>query len=236
MRKRRFRLGRTVLLLLVLGGIAIALRQGLIPSTFVPLPTVNLDNPTALLIDWRLAALRKDPQACARVLVPPHIEATAVRDNPLRNGCGWENAVRMSSAGNARIHIDKVSCEAAAAFALWMAHEVQPLAVSMLGKRVTSVQHMGTYSCRNIVGNRFWKDMRSEHATANAIDIAGFTLEDGRQISVLRDWEDKGADAEFLRAVHSRACRYFRVALGPEFNPAHRDHFHFDRGPLSTCR
>ena len=58
MRKRRFRLGRTVLLLLLLGGAAVALRQGLIPSKFVPLPTVSLDHPTALLIDWRIAALR----------------------------------------------------------------------------------------------------------------------------------------------------------------------------------
>jgi hypothetical protein len=236
MRKRRFRVGRAVLLLLILGGLAIAFRQGFIPASYSPLPLITLDSTTVPLVDWRLASLRRDPQACERVLVPPHIQATPTRDNPLRLGCGWVNSVRLESAGSARISVDKVTCEVAAAFALWMTHEVQPLAVSLLGKKVSSVQHMGTYSCRNIVGNPFWKDMRSEHATANAIDIGGFTLEDGRTISVLRDWRGNDRESEFLRAVHSRACRYFRVVLGPEFNPSHRDHFHFDRGPLSTCK
>ncbi|MGI9478102.1 MAG: extensin family protein, partial [Hyphomicrobiaceae bacterium] len=32
------------------------------------------------------------------------------------------------------------------------------------------------------------------------------------------------------------ACHYFRVALSPAFNAAHRDHFHFDRGILWTCQ
>ncbi len=236
MRKRRFRAGRIVLLFLLLGGLAIALRQGMIPARYTPLPTLSLDSPLPLVMDWQIAALRKDPQACVRVLVGPHIEATTVRDNPLKRGCGWVNSVRVSSAGGAKMPVDKVSCEVAAAVAMWITHEVQPLAISLLGKPVTSIQHMGTYSCRNIVGNPLWKETRSEHATANAIDISGFTLGDGRSISVLRDWDDKGAEGEFLRAVHARACRYFRVSLGPEFNRSHRDHFHYDRGMLSTCK
>lgn len=236
MRKRRFRAGRFVLLFLLLGGLAIALRQGMIPARYTPLPTLSLDSPLPLVMDWQIAALRKDPQACARVLVGPHIEATASRDNPLKRGCGWVNSVRVSSVGGAKMPVDKVSCEVAAAVAMWITHEVQPLAVSLLGKPVASIQHMGTYSCRNIVGNPFWKETRSEHATANAIDISGFTLEDGRSISVLRNWDNKGPEGEFLRAVHARACRYFRVSLGPEFNRSHRDHFHYDRGMLSTCK
>ena len=236
MRKRRLRIGRFLLLFLLLGGIGLAFRQGLVPARYSPLPALDLENPTALLIDWQLAELRHDAELCSRVLVPPHIEAVPIGDNPLRKGCGWTNSVRVSSLGGARLPVDKLSCQTAAALALWMAHEVQPLAESMLGQRVASVQHMGTYSCRNIVGNPFWKDVRSEHATANAIDISGFTLENGEKLSVLGDWRRKGQNARFLRAVHERACRYFRVALGPEFNRAHRDHFHYDRGFLSTCR
>jgi hypothetical protein len=76
----------------------------------------------------------------------------------------------------------------------------------------------------------------SQHAAANAIDISGFTFADGRSISLLRDWKGKGRDSDFLREVHRRACRYFRVALGPDFNPAHANHFHFDRGLMWTCR
>ncbi|MCL4767235.1 MAG: extensin family protein [Hyphomicrobiaceae bacterium] len=236
MRRRRLPVGRFLLLLLLLGGTALAFRQGLVPPRYSPLPALDLDSPGFFFVDWQIAELRRDAELCSRVLVPPHIEAVPIRDNPLSKGCGWTNSVRVSSLGGAGLPVDKLSCQAAAALALWMAHEVQPLAASMLGQRVASVQHMGTYSCRNIVGNPFWKDMRSEHATANAIDISGFTLENGQRISVLKDWTGEDQEALFLRAVHQRACRYFRVALGPEFNAAHRDHFHFDRGILSTCR
>jgi len=53
---------------------------------------------------------------------------------------------------------------------------------------------------------------------------------------VLKDWRGQTPEAEFLRLAHAGACNYFRVALGPEFNRAHRDHFHLDRGILSTCK
>ena len=66
--------------------------------------------------------------------------------------------------------------------------------------------------------------------------VAGFTLADGRKITVLKNWRDDGVDGQFLRAIHARACRYFRVVLGPNYNELHRDHFHVDRGILSTCR
>ena len=236
MRRRRHPLGRILFLLLLIAGIGLAFRQGLVPVRYSPLPALDLDSPWGLLVDWQLAELRRDGELCSRVLVPPHIEAVAIRDNPLKKGCGWTNSVRVSSVGDAKLPVDTLSCQAAAALALWMTHEVQPLAQSMLGQRVASVQHMGTYSCRNIIGNPFWKDMRSEHATANAIDISGFKLENGQSLSVLKDWRGDGREAAFLRAVHKGACRYFRVALGPDFNRAHRDHFHFDRGILSTCR
>jgi len=236
MRKRPTFLGRVILLLFMLAGAGFAFRQGLIPARYSPLPALDIASPIPFIVDWQLAELRRDGELCSRVLVAPHIESVPIRDNPLRNGCGWENSVRVSSVGGARLPVDKLSCQSAAALALWMVHEVQPLAMSLCGQRVTSLEHMGTYSCRNIVGNPFWKDRRSEHATANAIDISAFTLENGQKISVLKDWRRPGPEAEFLKAAHKGACRYFRVALGPEFNRAHRNHFHFDRGILSTCR
>ena len=50
------------------------------------------------------------------------------------------------------------------------------------------------------------------------------------------DWKGTGREATFLRAVHARACRYFRVAIGPDFNEAHWNHFHYDRGIMRTCK
>jgi hypothetical protein len=78
--------------------------------------------------------------------------------------------------------------------------------------------------------------VRSQHAIANAVDIAGFVLADGRRIAVKGNWHADTAEGRFLRDVHRRACAYFRVVLGPDHNAAHHNHFHLDRGPLSRCR
>ena len=51
-----------------------------------------------------------------------------------------------------------------------------------------------------------------------------------------RDWEGAGPDALFLRDVRAGACRFFKVVLGPDYNAAHRDHFHLDMAPYSICR
>jgi hypothetical protein len=212
------------------------MRQGVLPPALSPLPAVDLSAPNAWFVDWRIAELKRDRALCSRVLRPPVIAASAVSDNPIKAGCGWENAVRISNAGGASLSVGTVSCEVAAGIAMWMAHEVQPLALEILGARVTSVQHLGTYACRNVLGRKMWRDVRSEHASANALDVSGFTLSDGRQVTVVRHWSGSGREAQFLREIHARACRYFRVAIGPEFNALHRDHFHYDRGFLSRCK
>ena len=235
--RRRSPRGRVAFLLALLAfSLFLVMRQGVLPTWLSPLPALDLGVRNAWLVDWRIAELKRDKALCARVLGPPVITAAPVRDNPITNGCGWENAVRISNAGGAALSVGTVSCEVAAGIAMWLAHEVQPRAADILGARVTSVQHMGTYACRNILGRKLWSDVRSEHASANALDISGFTLADGRQISVVRHWSGSGPEARFLREIHAAACRYFRVAIGPEFNALHRDHFHYDRGFLSRCK
>jgi hypothetical protein len=101
---------------------------------------------------------------------------------------------------------------------------------------VASVQHLGSFSCRNIRGSAVYTHLRSAHASANALDIAVFVLADGRQINVRRHWGSDGVEGRFLAAIHAEACRYFRVAIGPAYNAAHRDHFHYDRSPYHACR
>ena len=235
-RRLRFPLRFLLLVGLVLAGGALALRQGWLPAALLPLPPLDLAEPAPWLLDWRLARLRRSPELCRATLKAPAIDATAVADQPISNGCGWENSVRVASAGGARVAIDKLSCPAAAGLALWLTHAVQPAAKAHLGSRVTSLRHFGGYACRNIAGSAYLRSMRSEHATANAIDLAAFGLADGRSIGVLQYWSREGPEARFLHEVHGAACRYFRVVLGPAFNKEHRDHFHLDRGPMSVCR
>ena len=47
------------------------------------------------------------PQTFAAVLKAPHVDAVPVADNPIKNGCGWVNSVRVASAGGAAIGLDK---------------------------------------------------------------------------------------------------------------------------------
>jgi hypothetical protein len=127
-----------------------------------------------------------------------------------------------------------LSCRSAVALALWEQHVVHPAARARFGERITRLEHAGTYACRNIYGR---KDAPlSRHATADAIDVTGFVLEKGRRVRVDREWGSTDADGLFLRDVRDGACRVFDTVLGPEYNVAHRDHFHLDRGGWRVCR
>jgi hypothetical protein len=53
---------------------------------------------------------------------------------------------------------------------------------------------------------------------------------------VLGDWTDNGDKGRFLRQVRDGACKQFSTVLGPEYNAAHRNHFHVDMGRWQVCR
>ena len=182
-------------------------------------------------MDFKLAALRNDAQLCRTVLDQRYVATVPVSDKPLRDGCGWSNGVAVSRVGDAKMTVSPLTCEMTAATALWVLQEVEPLARATLRSGVARIHTIGSYSCRNIAG----RDRRSQHAKANAIDISGFTLEDGRTVSVRNDWNGTGPKAKFLKSVYQGACRYFRVTLGPDANAAHADHFHLDRSGFRAC-
>ncbi len=209
---------------------------GLVPQRYSPLAPISLDEPPPWFLDMRLAALRRDPELCRMVLHEPQISAAPVPDRPITNGCGWVNGFSITAVGGANLGADKLTCGMSAALALWITYDVQPHAVAMFGSRVASVEDFGTYACRNIIGSEKWRNLRSQHAAANAIDIAGFRLEDGTKISVANDWTGSDSKARFLHAIHETACNYFRVAIGPNYNKAHHDHFHYDRGAFRKCQ
>lgn len=229
----------TVILLVVLLTLmlATALHAGYVKARLMPFPTINIEKSWGM-IGWRLAGLKRDKQSCRKVMSNPSMKVTHVKDNRLKNGCGWVNAVRLSSFAGAAISPIKLSCPMGAGLGLWMAQVVQPAAKKYFGSTVKRVHHLGGYSCRNIRGSLFSKyiDRRSEHATANAIDISSFTLANGKAISILRHWTKGGNEAKFLKEIHYGACSYFRVVLGPEANRLHANHFHFDRGLLLRCK
>ncbi len=68
----------------------------------------------------------------------------------------------------------------------------------------------------------------SEHAFGNALDIASFTLADGRKVSVRDGWRGSPEEQGFLRDIQSAACDQFTTVLAPGSNRFHYDHIHVD--------
>jgi hypothetical protein len=115
---------------------------------------------------------------------------------------------------------------------------IQQEAVRDFGKRVKRIDHLGTYSCREMAAYPGWV---SEHSYANAIDLAVFTLEDGRVISVLKDFqktetEPTNPNALFLRTISHRAYDedLFSNVLTEYFDKLHKNHFHLDMSRYRT--
>ncbi|HYZ48420.1 MAG TPA: extensin family protein [Sphingomonas sp.] len=195
-----------------------------------PFTELDLTQPVGLFTGRKLAALDNDTQLCHTLLF-----RAAVDYRPLPPAgsaqCAYDNAVRLGQGGARRIafrpeRLD-VSCPVAAGLAVWEWRVVQPAAKRIFGARVTAIDHFGSYSCRRIYG-RSTGDW-SEHARANALDVAGFRLADGRRITVVNGWNKGTPDEQaFLREVRDGACRLFATVLSPDYNAAHRDHLHLD--------
>ena len=201
-------------------------------NPFVPLRVADEVN---WLTRIKLSRLEHNGPQCLSVLADADVSFTPVADDREGLGCILQGAVQVKRASRALSDSFTASCPLAVAWALFDEHVIGPAARRHLGRDVVRVIHVGSYACRNI--NHRVTGRRSEHATANAIDIVGFVLADGQEVTLRRDWSEKNAPrAAFLRALRDGACGFFDVVLSPDYNEAHRDHFHFDMGAYRACR
>jgi hypothetical protein len=221
---RRCLLWGGLLCLLLLGYAVVRQRPQDLPWT-----SIDLGQPIGLFTGRKLAALTGERTQCLALLERAGVAHSAMQPGGAGQ-CAYADAVRMKAERGAVALAPAAvapSCPVVAALKLWEWQVVQPAAQRIYGQPVASLRHFGSYSCRRIDG-RSAGDY-SEHATADAIDIAAFVLADGRQVSVLNDWDGKAKDEEFLRAVRDGACDLFSTVLSPDYNKAHRDHFHLDQ-------
>jgi hypothetical protein len=119
-----------------------------------------------------------------------------------------------------------LACPIVSVLDRWLADSVQPASMRWFGARVVEIKQISAYSCRGMNGNSHAHI--SEHAFGNALDIAGFTLADGRQISVKDGWRGLSEEQGFLRDVQAAACQQFATVLAPGSNVYHYDHIHVD--------
>lgn len=98
--------------------------------------------------------------------------------------CGWKVARLVYEGAGATLVPGEANmqCPLSVATYLWL-REVDGLAQKRFGQSLARVHHMGSFSCRRQRGNGSGR--WSEHAFANAWDIAAFELDDGRMIRIL---------------------------------------------------
>lgn len=208
-----------------------------IPSQHLPWRHLNPNAPVGVSTSLQLTRLSLSPSATCESLIQIANGFRALPADPKEGPdvCGWKKAQWVNARGEARLSPPNspMQCPLAVGVHIWLG-ELDKTALNIFGDRIIKIHHAGTYSCRRQVGNS--SGAWSEHAFANAWDITGFTLESGEVISILKDWDGSRDKKRFLRAARNKACDIFHVTLSPDYNAAHRDHFHLDMGPTSTCR
>jgi hypothetical protein len=175
---------------------------------------------------------RPEARACLASLGKTNASFTPLPDQYFGAHCSALNAVRLVSLRSDRAdlgvsNLGPVTCPLAETFAGWARFGVDRAAEQILGSHLARIETMGSYSCRTVAGT----DRMSAHASASAIDVAGFVLADGRRYTVTRDWNSPDPQVRaFFATIQQSACKRFGTVLGPAYNAAHRDHLHVELG------
>lgn len=230
---------RRALIILCFIAVGVALQQGIIeiPRHWAPWAPLYVDDPLTPVTQLKLKRLNDNREACLAALntVPEgELSYTPLADYVPTASCPLSNVVRMQSSSVRFNQSFVATCPLALAWVMYERHSLQPAAEEIMGSRVAQVDHLGSFACRNVYGRESGR--RSEHATAEALDVAGFRFENDQQITLLNHWDNDGATGEFLRAARDGACDVFGNVLGPDYNAAHADHFHLGMRGFRLCR
>ena len=199
-----------------------------------PWEPLSLEHPIGWATQMKLAALADDRAQCKMALeTAQSLEFRNAAPGAGTTACPLAGAVAIERSTISYGQELAASCRLAAVIYIWEREVVQPAAQTHFQSSVARIDTLGTFACRNIYNRADAR--RSEHASANALDVAGFRLENGERISVLADWNDVGSEGAFLRQVREGSCALFNGVLSPDYNAAHADHFHFDMGPYRIC-
>lgn len=198
-----------------------------------PSPKPAADGDKKMLPDPRSADLPDDKMPAAEVACRARLTALGVQfeehkaESDPAIGCSIPYPIMLKTLGKS-IEIGsgtELNCQMAEAAARFAADVIQPAAKAEFGADLKSISQASAYVCRPRHGTR----KLSEHAFGNALDIASFTLSDGKKIEVGPSPPEK--DAKFLDAVRKAACGPFKTVLGPGADADHALHFHLDLEP-----
>lgn len=188
---------------------------------------------------WRIQA----EEAClSQRLVQPsaYMALSSKIEGP--GACGVDYPFKVAAFGNGAVGLKSkvtLACPIIPRIDTWLDEIVRPAALLYFGVPIADMK-AGSYSCRS--RNHRVGAKLSEHSFGNALDVMGFVLADGREVSVLKGWRGRRDEQDFLREVFVGACRYFTTVLGPGSDAHHNDHLHIDlarhdpRGERRYCK
>ena len=167
------------------------------------------------------------PSACRQALSEEIAIAPSIPDIHGLGGCGGEDLVRLEAVvlpDKHRVVLKPAAtlrCTMASAIADWVRTDMAPLAAS-LGSEISDLDNFDSFECRG--RNRVAGAQLSEHGRANALDVRGVKLADGRSISLT----DREVPRETRESVLHSVCARFMTVLGPGSDGYHEDHIHLD--------
>ncbi|MDY0417756.1 extensin family protein [Enterobacter sp. 170198] len=225
--------GKTLLTVLIIVVVATVGYRWL-PPDYNPFIPLTLDDPPGRITQFKLRRLT--PEACTSLLSQAN-QRDLIRTQPVADSggeCPLSNVVRVRSFGPVSLNGSFLaSCPLALSSALFISQQARPLTKRYMGSDLARIDHLGSFACRNIYHRPDAR--RSEHATAEALDIAAFRLTNGERVTVLNGW--KAANTQpWLKAMLTASCGYYGNGLGPEYNAAHANHFHLGMHGFGLCR
>ena len=239
--KRRFPVFSVVAALLFAGALGFGGYQAMmhpdtpLPREWNPTKPLRVSDPVTPLTVWKLNRAAATSQTCLAALAD-NATLAVLPDLETSDQCHIRDRVTLRGVGDASLGAIETRCAIALRLAMWERHSLQPLARDMLGTTVAGIDHFGSYSCRAMRTSAGTTSRMSTHATADAIDISGFRLADGRSLRLIDDWDGPGDAAAFLQAARDGACDWFSLTLSPDYNSLHEDHFHLQSRGWGLCR
>lgn len=205
-----------------------------LPPHYNPFTPLTLDDPPGRITQYKLRRLT--PEACASLLLQAN-QRDLIRTQPVADSggaCPLNNVVRVRDFGPVGLNSSFLaSCPLALSSALFISQQARPLTKRYTSSELARIDHLGSFACRNIYHRPDAR--RSEHATAEALDIAAFRLTNGERVTVLNGWKATTTQP-WLKAMLAASCGYYGNGLGPEYNAAHANHFHLGMRGFGLCR
>lgn len=203
-----------------------------LPRHWNPTQPLRVADPVTPLTGWKLEQALTSTARCLAV-IDGATQYSPLPDLESSDTCHIRGRIDLRGVGDAALSSIETRCAIGLRLAMWEEHALQPAAKELFGAGLSRIDHIGSYNCRRIRGS---SDRWSTHATADAIDVSGFRLDDGTRLRLIDDWDDGGPKGDFLLRARDSACKWFRVTLSPEYNRLHADHFHIQSSGWGLCR